>query len=110
MSVKFFNIDKTLYQILSESPSKGFRLNELRVEYSTRSVERDSPVRKELFWQIFMQIEALKIRKLIRREETMSGGGILFIEPKFWDYPFNVVDGLLAARGIALRGGRPAKE
>ena len=110
MSVKFFNIDRTLHQILSETPGNGFRLSGLRVEYSTRSVERDLPVRRELFWQIFMQVEALKIRKLIRREETLSGGGILFIEPKFWDYPFNVVDGLLAARGIALRGGGSAKE
>ena len=110
MSKRIFTIDRTLHEVFSESPARGFRLSELREEYSSRSIERDLPVRRELFWQIFMQVEALKIRKLIRREETLSGGGILFIEPKFWDYPFNVVDGLLAARGIALRGGGSAKE
>jgi len=107
MSRRIFTIDKTLHEIFSESPSHGFRLHELRVEYSSRSVERNLPVRKELFWQIFMHVEALKIRKLIRREDAPSGGGILFIEPRFWDYPFSVVDGLLAKRGAMLRGEVP---
>ena len=110
MSGKPFTIDKTLHDIFSESPDNGFRLNELRIEYSSRSVERDLPVRKELFWQIFMHVEALKIRKLVRREDAPSGGGILFIEHRFWDYPFNVVDGLLAKRGIMLRVEGSARE
>ncbi len=103
MSKRILTIDKTLHEIFSESPEHGFRLSELRVEYSARSGERNLPIRKELFWQIFMQVEALKIRKLIRREEAPSGGGILFIEPPFWKYPFVVVDGLLAKRGLTLR-------
>lgn len=107
MSERIFTIDKTLHEIFSESPGHGFRLHELRVQYSSRSVERDLPVRKELFWQIFMHVEALKIRKLIRREDAPSGGGLLFIEPRFWDYPFRVVDGLLAKRGAMLRGEVP---
>jgi hypothetical protein len=104
MSRRIFTIDKTLHEIFSKSPLHGFRLNELRLEYLSRSVGRKLPVRKELFWQIFMHVEALKNRKLIRREQVPSGGGILFIEPKFWDYPFNIVDGLLAERGVELRG------
>jgi|GEM_PF-2373735 hypothetical protein len=112
MSKRIFTIDKTLHEIFSEYPGHGFRLHELRVEYSSRSVERDLPVRKELFWQIFMHVEALKIRRLIRREDSPSGGGggILFIEPRFWDYPFNVVDGLLAKRGLMLRGEKVPRE
>lgn len=104
MSKKILTIDKTLHEIFFESPEHGFKLSELRVEYSARSAERNLPIRKELFWQIFMQVEALKIRKLIRREEALSGGGVLFIEHSFWKYPFIVVDGLLAKRGLILRG------
>jgi hypothetical protein len=104
MSKNILTIDKTLHEIFSESPEHGFRLSELRVEYSARSGERNLPVKKELFWQIFMQVEALKIRKLIRSEEAPSGGGVLFIEHSFWKYPFIVVDGLLTKRGLILRG------
>jgi len=100
MSQRIFSIDKTLYEIFSESPNREFRLHELRVEYSSRSVERELLFRKELFWQIYMQIEALKNLKLIRREEHQSGGGILLIERQFWDHPFNIVEGLLAEREI----------
>ena len=110
MSKRIFAIDKTLHEIFSKSPDGGFRLNELRVEYSSRLTERDLSARKELFWQIFMHVEALKIRKLVRREDAPSGGGILFIEHRFWDYPFNVVDGLLAKRGIMLRVEGSARE
>ena len=66
MSQRIFSIDKTLYEIFSESPNREFRLHELRVEYSSRSIARELPFRKELFWQIYMQIEALKNLKLIR--------------------------------------------
>ena len=100
MSKNILTIDKTLHEIFSESPEHGFRLSELRVEYSARSGERNLPVKKELFWQIFMHVEVLKSLKLIRREEAPSGGGILFIEPRFWGYPFNIVGGLLAKRGV----------
>jgi len=100
MSGRIFTIDKTLHEIFSDSPDRGFRLHELRIEYSSRSVEQDLPVKKELFWQIFMHVEVLKSLKLIRREEAPSGGGILFIEPRFWGYPFNIVGGLLAKRGV----------
>lgn len=110
MSKRIFTIDRTLHEVFSESPARGFRLSELREEYSSRSIERDLPVRRELFWQIFMHVEAMKIRKLLRREESPSEGGILFIEPEFLDHSFNIVDGLLAERGIALRGGGSARE
>jgi hypothetical protein len=110
MSEKAFTIDKAIYEIFSESPHAGFRLNELRIEYSVRSVERDLPVRKELLWQIFMHVGGLKNRKLVRREEESSGGGILFINPRFWDYPFNVVDGLLAKRSFTVRVEGSARE
>lgn len=110
MSERVFAIDKTIYEMFCESPDHGFKLSELRVEYSSRSDGQKLPVQRELFWQIFMHVEALKIRKLIRREEPQFGMGILRIEPKFWDYPFNVVDGLLAARGLALRGGGSTNE
>ena len=98
MSKNILTIDKTLHEIFSESPEHGFRLSELRVEYSARSGERNLPVKKELFWQIYMQINALNMRKLIRREDNPSGGGILFLEQLFWDYPFNVVEGLFLKR------------
>ena len=104
MSKKILEIDRTLHEIFSESPAHGFRLSELRIEYSARSGDRNLPASRELFWQIFMFVEALKIRKLIRREEAPKGGGVLFIEPSFWEYPFIVGDGLLATRGLMLRG------
>lgn len=107
MSKKILKIDRTLHEIFYGSPAHGFRLSELRIEYSARSGDRNLPATRELFWQIFMYVEALKIRKLIRREEAPTGGGVLFIEPSFWEYPFIVVDGLLAKRGRALRSSNP---
>jgi len=98
MSERIFSVDKTLYEILTESPSRAFRLHELRVEYSSRSGEWARAPNKELFWQIYMQINALSMRKLIRREENPSGGGILFLEQLFWDYPFNIVEGQFLER------------
>ncbi len=98
MSQRLLSIDKTLYEILTEPPSRGFKLHGLRVEYSSRSGECALAPDIDLFWQIYMQIQTLKSRKLIRREEDPSGGGILFLEPRFWGYPFNIVDGLFLER------------
>ena len=98
MSQRLFSIDKTLYEILTESPSRAFKLHGLRVEYSSRSGEWALAPNIDLFWQIYMQIQALKSRKLIRREESPSAGGIFFLEQHFWDNPFNIVEGLFLKR------------
>jgi hypothetical protein len=98
MSKRILSIDKILYEIFTESPGRDFRLSELRAEYSERSTERELPANKELFWQIYMQIEALKMLNLIRKEERSSGVGTLLLEQQFWDYSFNIVEGLLPER------------
>ena len=99
MSQRIFTIDKTLYEILTESPSCGFRPRELRDEYLSRSVECALAKNKRLFWRFYMHIHALKMLKLIRREKDSSGEDILFLEQHFWDYPFDIVEGLLLERG-----------
>jgi hypothetical protein len=95
MSQRICAIDKTLCEILTESPDHTFRLPEVRVEYSARSVEWAQIPTEQLFRMIYMQVHALKMFKLVRREENPSGGGFYLLEKRFWDYPFNIVDGLL---------------
>lgn len=102
MSHRVFSIDRILYEILAKSPSRAFTLHALRLEYSSRSSEKIMPPNIELFWMIYMQIYALKMANLIRREEKLEGGGIFFLEKHFGDHPFNVVDRLFVERWHAL--------
>jgi hypothetical protein len=102
MSCKVFSIDRILYEILTKSPNRAFTLHALRLEYSSRSSEKIMPPNIELFWMIYMQIYALKMANLIRREEKLEGGGVFFLEKHFEDHPFKVVDRLFVERWHAL--------
>jgi hypothetical protein len=92
MSSKVFSIDRVLYEILSELPHQPFSLRSLRVEYSKREDHPDLPATRYLFWSIYMQMSALKNRKLARRELGPDGKGVFFLEQEFFSYPFAVVD------------------
>jgi hypothetical protein len=104
MSRRVFTIDKTLHEILSRSFSDGFTLNELRVEFSSRSTEEQLPPNKDLFWMIFMQIYALKGLNLVFRYEKPGGGGIFVRNKDFEEYPFNVVNQLFVNRWFGDSG------
>ena len=92
MSSKVFSIDRVLYEILSELPHQPFSLRSLRIEYSKREDHPDMPAIRHLVWSIYMQILALRNRKLARSELGPDGRGVLFLEREFFSYPFAIVD------------------